>query len=145
MLINKDQIPLVAVDSMNQTHMDEVDLINRLHELLQQHQTGAGDDAAVSAALDAFETHVVEHFAAEEQLMLETGFPAYPVHRGEHERVLAALRDLLRVYREAGNLRPFADYLENGHLHWAYNHIATMDTMTAFFIARARPHLKAAS
>lgn len=137
MLIDKTQIPQVAVTSMHQTHLNEVDLINRLHDLIEANRSGAGDKPRLDAAIDEFEAHVVEHFASEERLMLATGFPAYGVHRGEHERVLAHLRELLRQYREAGDLAPFADYLQHGHLQWAHNHIATMDTMTAYFIARA--------
>jgi hemerythrin len=137
MLIDKAKIPQVAVASMHQTHLDEVDLINRLHDLIEANHSGAGDRHQLDSVIDEFEAHVVEHFASEERLMLATGFPAYPVHRGEHERVLAHLRELLRLYRQAGELAPFAAYLRDGHLQWAHNHIATMDTMTAYFIARA--------
>lgn len=137
MLIDKSHIPLVAVASMNDTHFEEVDLLNRLHDAIVQRASAAANAAPLSALVDEFEAHVVAHFAAEEQLMLETGFPAYPVHKGEHDRVLGVLRGLLHVYRTAGDISPLADHLANAFPVWVRNHIATMDTMTAYFIARA--------
>ena len=32
MLINKDSLPLVAMDFMNNTHFEDVDIINELYE-----------------------------------------------------------------------------------------------------------------
>ena len=32
MLINKDNLPLVAMDFMNNTHFEDVDIINELYE-----------------------------------------------------------------------------------------------------------------
>jgi hemerythrin len=139
MLIDKADVPEVAVPSMHQTHLNEVALVNRLHALIEAERAGTAGAATLKATVDEFEAHVAEHFAAEERLMLQTGFPAYPVHKGEHERVLAALRELVRAFRDDGRIEPLADYLANEHPRWAYNHIATMDTMTAYFIARAMP------
>lgn len=136
MLIDKTQVPEVAVASMHETHLREVDLINALHELIQQKRAGIPVDDALTASIDEFESHVVQHFAGEEQLMRDTGFPAYPVHKGEHERVLTHIRQHTLAWREASDLEPLAVYLETIHPQWAHNHIATMDMMTAFFIAR---------
>src|SRR5688572_4731871 len=44
------------------------------------------------AALDAFETHAVEHFSQEEEWMRSTDFPPRDCHIDEHAAVLSSVR-----------------------------------------------------
>jgi len=131
MLINKEDIPVVALDSMNQTHYNEIDIINNLHRLL----TGEGQGDELKKAIEEFADHVEKHFASEEALMSQYGFPAYPVHKGEHDRVRSELFTIINGWRHNGDTGPLLDYLVNVHPQWAQNHIATMDNMTAHFLA----------
>ncbi len=56
------------------------------------------DPSEVGRLFDFLEGYVVEHFGAEERLMLEIGYPGLGVHRAEHGRFVRdyrALRGLL--------------------------------------------------
>jgi hemerythrin len=46
--------------------------------------------------------YVVEHFAAEERLMIETGFPGVGVHKAEHDRFVRDYRALRGMFERHG-------------------------------------------
>ncbi len=138
MLMDIREIPEVAIDSMNRTHASEVELVNRLFELITRHLDGAPVEDELAATVNEFRNFVEQHFSREEKLMQEHGFPAYQVHKGEHDRVRTELFGLVDVWDQQQNIQPLADYLANVHPGWAKNHIATMDSMTAYFIAQSQ-------
>jgi len=76
--------PRVAIDFMNNDHAEFVALRKYLLDLLH---TGA-DHAQVDAMLDSLLEHTRLHFAEEEKLMLSAQFQPYPMHKGEHDKVL---------------------------------------------------------
>ena len=91
----------------------------------------AAPDAAIADALAAVHAHSLEHFAAEERWMDETGFPAAECHRNEHAAVLASMEGVGRKVA-AGNVDAarrlaqaltewfpgHADYLDSALAHW---------------------------
>ena len=141
MLMDKTEIAQVAIASMNKTHEDEIALINALFELIQKQLAFEPVKDELSPLVERFATHVEHHFANEEQLMSDTGFPAFGVHKGEHDRVRAELAPLIDAWQRDENIEPPADYVKNVHPGWAKTHIATMDTMTAMYIANVKPEL----
>jgi hemerythrin len=133
-LLPLEQIPEVALESMNQTHREEVELVNRLAALVASGMEGAADTAAISAHLDDWVGHTRQHFSRENALMQQHDFPAYSVHSGEHERVLAQLEALQTDWLERNNLPPLASFLFEQWHAWFDNHVHTMDNITASFI-----------
>ncbi len=135
-LLSPDRIPPVALASMNQTHQEEVALVNRLAELVAHGLRGEADEAAIETQLESWIEHTRLHFEREAELMRKADFPAYPMHQGEHERVLTLLGELQRGWRERRALRPLADFLFEQWRDWFDNHVRTMDSVTASFIQR---------
>ncbi len=133
-LLPLDQIPLVSLESMNQTHREEVELVNRLAATVAAGIEGAADPADIASQLDGWVEHTRKHFARENELMQRHNFPAFPVHSGEHERILNLLEDLRRTWIESKALRPLALFLFEEWPAWFDNHVHTMDNVTASFI-----------
>ncbi len=133
-LLSPDLIPLVALDSMNRTHQEEVQRVNGLAALVAKGMQGALDKASVTQQLELWLEHTRQHFARENALMEQYGFPAYAVHRGEHQRVLDLLENLQQAWLQQGSLQPLADFLFNEWLAWFDNHVQTMDRVTADFL-----------
>ncbi len=129
-------IPRVALESMNQTHREEVGMVQRLADLLVQGISGDMDETAISALIQAWIEHTREHFARENRLMEQYSFPAYPVHRGEHERVLSLLEALQQAWQNQYFPEPLAEFLCNDWPAWFDNHVKTMDQVTAAFLQR---------
>ncbi|MCU7845223.1 MAG: hemerythrin family protein [Candidatus Thiodiazotropha sp. (ex Monitilora ramsayi)] len=133
-ILDPSSIPLVSLESMNETHREEVEMVNRLASLLKQALEGEPDEAAITAEAEAWIAHTRLHFKRENELMLEYGFPAYPVHSGEHERVLALLEERYQAWMTNHSAEPFAAFLFEDWKDWFEAHVNTMDNITAQFI-----------
>ncbi|WP_345986652.1 hemerythrin family protein [Sulfurimonas sp. HSL-1656] len=125
------ELPSVAFEEMNTVHAEEVEQLNRIETLLD---TGA-PETALSAALEALFFHTREHFANEEQLMREVGFPAYEMHKAEHDRALNEFQLVMMEWRNRKDDEIIRNYICVDTPLWLHQHIATMDTVTANFIA----------
>jgi len=136
-LITDDTLPSVAIDFMNEDHAAAGELINQLHAELEQLASGADQDRSrATALLEQFCEHNRAHFAHEQREMERTGFPVYPVHKGEHDRVLAELAQVVLQWKDGMEAQDLQRYLSGSVVPWLVNHIDTMDTVTAMFIAR---------
>jgi hemerythrin len=121
---------------MNETHREEVELVQHLADLLVKGIAGDLDEAAITAQTQAWIEHTREHFARENRLMEQYGFPAYPVHKGEHEQVLSLLEELQQGWLQQRSPYPLAEFLCNDWPDWFDNHVKTMDQVTAAFLQR---------
>ncbi|MCU7808399.1 MAG: hemerythrin family protein [Candidatus Thiodiazotropha sp. (ex Semelilucina semeliformis)] len=133
-LPDPSSIPLVALESMNETHREELEMVNRLGTLLTKAMEGEADEKAISAETAAWVEHTRLHFKRENELMLEYGFPAYPVHSSEHERMLALLDELHKTWLESHSVEPLVAFLFESWPEWFEMHVNTMDSITAQFI-----------
>lgn len=123
-------IPLVAYPPMNDVHHEEVALITTLLTHVQSH-----DIDAIDTSLEGLLAHTRDHFANEERLMREVGFPPYMMHLGEHTRFLHEFQYIVLQWRSDRDIERLHEYLSSTLPMWLENHIATMDTITAQFIA----------
>ena len=136
MPVEKSALPLVAVEFMNSDHHEAVDLANVLEAHLDA-EDGGVDEAAVEASLRAFLDHTREHFGREEEEMLRTRFPVYSVHKGEHDRVLEDMEAIYGDWVESKDAQKLLAWVRGPLPEWLVEHIQTMDTITAQFIASA--------
>ena len=135
-ILDAADIPQVALASMNQTHREEVELVNRLAQLVSQSLSGAADETTLSRQIQRWLGHTRDHFERENALMAAHGFPAYAVHKGEHDRILALLDDLYSAWRDHHRLEPLAEFLFETWHDWFDSHVNTMDRVTAQFISQ---------
>ncbi len=135
-VLKPDDIPPIAVESMNQTHREEVELVNRLGDLLRAARDGEADTTAIDEALNAWIEHTAGHFERENQLMQQYGFPPYPVHAAEHANVLAELATLRDRWTQQQDPEPLARYLFNKWPAWFDMHVRSMDMVTARFLSQ---------
>lgn len=84
----------------------------------------------------AFAKHLREHFTREEGLMSEKGFFALHCHSDEHTRVLAVVASI-EADLASGSEDRARRYLRYEFPDWFHNHLATMDRVTASFLANA--------
>ena len=78
----------VGVKAMDDQHGILMDTINELRLAL----VSGGDRNRMSAVLKRLIDFARQHFASEERLMEQSGFPGLDAHRAEHERMLEQLR-----------------------------------------------------
>ncbi|MGC9350626.1 MAG: bacteriohemerythrin [Sulfurovum sp.] len=134
-LLTIDQVNQIAVDEMQHTHEEEIGMLNEIDALASRYENDKGVRKALEERLDAYVTHVEEHFTNEEQLMRQYGFPPYQIHKAEHDNVLRELNGVVIRWKEHGDIDAIIAYLRQS-VEWIINHINTMDTMTAMFISQ---------
>ncbi len=135
MLLDKSLIPKVAVEKMNQIHDVEIDILNRLYETIEKYEKGEASIEDVETLFEEFLKDVQEHFSFEQGLMEEYNFFAYPMHKGEHDRVLMELGQLKRKFEKSKDPSLLKSYLSQIFVPWIVNHVQTMDTVTAHFLS----------
>ena len=82
-----------SVAAHDDEHKTLFDMLNALHEAAP-----AGNRVAIGQQLDALIAFVAKHFAAEEANMTKTGYPAYPAHKAEHDKLVATCLDLQKKF-----------------------------------------------
>ena len=135
-VIQPSEVPQVGFGSMNDTHMEEIVLINRLGELLEDAMNNAQNTDAINDKLSEWVEHTRDHFASEDQLMLDYNFPAYPVHSGEHEQVLAQIEELQQQWQDTNEAEPLAEFIFVHWPVWFDQHVNTMDMVTAQYLSQ---------
>lgn len=135
MLIDKNNLPLVAEEFMNDVHFEDVEIINELYETVQKYKNDKTEDNKniVIEIYTKWFNHTVDHFKGEEDKMIELHFPPYMMHKGEHERCLEHMRYIIENFKNSGDEKTLLKYLEVDLINWLVNHIQTMDTVTAMF------------
>lgn len=136
-LIDLESIAQVPLAFMNADHRGEANLLNELADAVEGLGGEGGARPEVLRRFDALLAHTDEHFERENQAMVRAGFPALEIHKAEHDRVLAELREVRDAFAQGGPLEPLRRYLVETVPPWFVSHIETMDTVTSAFI-RAR-------
>ncbi|MBC8237019.1 MAG: hemerythrin family protein [Helicobacteraceae bacterium] len=130
-MITQEQLPMVAIPSMNDTHLEEIIIVNKLDNAAKNN-----DISAVSEILNELLEHTIEHFSTENEMMEKAKFPAYDTHKAEHDRHLHELKALVKYFEKTKDPRAITIHIEGNLEKWLIHHIQTMDTVTAQFLAQ---------
>ena len=136
-MISQERLIMGAMPSMNDTHLEDMLLINRLSKAAQNN-----DLPAVRSTLDELIEHTIEHFKNEEEMMLEHQFPPYPHHKEEHDKALRELQEISAKFDEDENTQDITKYIDTIFAPWFLQHVELLDGVTAMFLADPQEHLK---
>jgi hemerythrin len=112
----------VGVEALDRQHQHLIALLNRLRDVIH----GPDEIAVVGNVLEELVSYVGYHFAEEERLMAEAGYPHFELHRNSHAEIAKTVGDMLRTYQAdpsslaAGELH---EYLTD----WVILHIGNED------------------
>ena len=84
-MIYAEQLEYMSVEQMQQTHEQEIKILNEIDKLATGCAMGRGEWADLENRLDEYIAHVKEHFENEERLMEEYDFPSYDMHKMAHD------------------------------------------------------------
>ncbi len=130
-ILTAETVPHVALDFMNNTHFEELDMVQSLGELITHYQQG--DNDALTQALNAWLKHTQAHFSRENELMIDIQFPMYLVHSGEHSRVLEEMESMVTSWNNDHDIEMLSDYVFTAWPQWFEQHVNSMDMVTAQF------------
>jgi hemerythrin len=121
-----------GIADVDHEHQELIALINKIHDDAQ----ALGPDADVEGFFGDLLAAISAHFALEERIMREIAYPELKAHKGDHERLLDDLRDMMDQ-RDTWLGPAEVEALGKGLDDWFTVHFATFD---ARFHKAAGPH-----
>jgi hemerythrin-like metal-binding protein len=118
----------LGIESIDRQHRKLVGLINSLQTAVD-YSTG---EEFERKALDELVDYTRTHFKYEEGLMEKHGYPDFESHRGEHERMIAQVDEVLEAYRQDQDnaMQNAIEFLKG----WLINHINGTDKQYSKFL-----------
>ncbi len=133
--LDPDLLPRAPLAFQDEDHRAEARLLNDAIEAVEAYRDGRFSAEDVLQRLDALAIHMRGHFAREEAAMRDSSFPAYPIHKREHDRVLSELLLEAERFRFGRGVGRLLAYLTESMPVWLIGHIQTMDVVTGRFVA----------
>jgi len=129
-----DPLLLTGVDAIDAQHRE---LFARVGQLLEASRNRRSREEVVRL-LEYLGGYVVEHFAAEEQLMESSAYPRLGGHRAEHLQFVKELGILRHELKSEGPTNLFVIRVGNRVTEWLREHIYRTDRILADWL-RTRP------
>ena len=116
-----------GMPEIDDVHMLFVSLVNKIYNYLQEQR----DEDFLKRTLDELLKYTEFHFASEENMMISVAYPNLEHHRGEHEKLMLDLRNILfNVSIEPDSIDELVQFLDE----WISSHIYREDKALAKFI-----------
>lgn len=138
-LLYAEQVEYMDFEPMQDTHEDEIKILNEIEKLATKYLMDKNNLAALEIKLDAYIAHVKEHFLGEEKLMREHDFPSYEMHKMAHDMFLMDLNYSVRQWKEFGDVDKIINFIFKSP-EWIVMHINSVDAPTARYIVQKIAH-----
>ena len=140
-LVYIEQVEYMSVEQMQQTHEDEIKILNDIDKLAILHERGDATLDELEAKINEYLDHVKKHFSNEEKLMLEYDFPSYEMHKMAHDMFLADLEYATKQWKNYGNINKIINFVRKTP-EWIVMHVNSVDAPTANFLAKKMDQAK---
>lgn len=124
----------VGVEEIDAQHRQLVKALNRFVEACDE---GCGGDELVGM-LGFLDDYAREHFATEERIQVESGFPDYEAHRELHLEFINRLHELKRRFLHEGASPEIVAEINLMVAGWLVSHIAGSDKKLARFLKKSK-------
>jgi hemerythrin len=121
---------LTGVVEVDDQHKE---LFRRFGELLTACNQGKGG-VEVLRLFNFLDDYVVKHFAAEERIMRQHGYPDYLEHKQQHQGFTRRLEELKRQFRDEGAGLSLVITTNHVMIEWLSRHIEKMDKEIAKYV-----------
>ncbi len=133
-LIYVEQVEDLDVEEMQETHEEEIKILNELDKLAIQYGMDKSKLPELEVKLDEYLEHVKAHFANEERLMRKYDFPSYEMHKMAHDIFLMDISIAIKQWKHSGDIDKVIRFVRNSP-EWIVMHINTVDAPTSAYIA----------
>lgn len=124
----------IGIYEVDDQHRSLYAQINQLHEAMRSHRLDQ-----VVGTIEYLGRYASEHFATEERLMIEAGYPGFPDHLARHGQFKRDLKGWQeRLAREGASAALVVD-LSSWLTAWLREHIRGVDTKMAAFLRESPP------
>lgn len=134
-LIYIEQVEDMSVEQMQQTHENEIKILNEIEKLAFGFERKTVELSELETKLDEYIDHVEKHFANEERLMEEYDFPSYEMHKTAHDMFLLDLASATRQWKKFGDVKKIINFVYKTP-EWIVLHVNSVDAPTANYLAK---------
>jgi len=113
--------------------MQHQKIFERVSDLVQSCEDGS-DIVKLQDTLAFLVNHTVRHFADEEALMLEYGYPNYGNHKGIHDEFKESVNGLVQRFKDSGSSAELSGDVNKTVARWLINHIQNEDKKISDYI-----------
>jgi len=124
----------VGVDVIDEQHRQWIQRFNDVAVAIAAHQGPVQIGKKLAFLMDYNKLH----FATEEKLMTDRGYPDLPVQRAQHKELTETLKDLVRDFEEEGATQKLAETVNSYLGNWLIKHIRELDLKFGAFL-KAKP------
>jgi len=128
-LITLEQLPMVEIISMNDTHLEETLIINKLENAANSNELDA-----VLQSLNELLSFTTSHYKEEETLMQDALYPELKAHKDEHDKHIHEIKSVIKYFKERQDAQAITAYVNGTLVAWTLNHIKTMDIPMAKYV-----------
>jgi hemerythrin len=129
MLMEVKDVQLVSNAIMNMLHEEEIAIINDFHDAVV-----AKDIAKIDELFKVVQFDIEDHFTTEEEMMQESQFYAYQMHKSEHDTMRKKIEKLYESWQQNKEPQMIQTFLEDEFKHWITLHISRWDSETAMHL-----------
>jgi len=134
-LIYAEQVEHLDVEEMQNTHEEEIALLNDLDKTATLYGLGRADVSDLETKIDAYIAHLKVHFKNEERLMRKYDFPSYDMHKMAHDIFLSDIGLTIDQWKSFGDINKVINFIRKSP-EWIVMHIDTVDAPTSAYIAK---------
>jgi|GEM_PF-4581150 len=131
MLRIDEQLPILELQSMNELHKQEIELVTKLYNAAK-----ANESKLAFELLNELIKETQQHFLSEEHMMQEADYPDYHSHKHEHMMQLLDLQSILSFYEMTNDTHSIYTYLEDALTPWVIAHVQNWDIPASEFLAQ---------
>ncbi len=129
MLFKKSEVQQVANAMMNMLHEEEIDIVNDFHDAVVAKDTAKIDDLFKVLLYD-----IEDHFSTEEDMMEESQFYAFAIHKTEHDSMRKKVKAIKDGWDADKDPKTVQNFLEGDFKSWLVLHVARWDSETAMHL-----------
>ena len=133
-LVYIEQVEEMSVEEMQQTHENEIKILNAIDNLAISYDRGEVTLDELEQKINEYVEHVHMHFANEEQLMQKYDFPSYDMHKTAHDMFLEELETAMKYWKRYDKITKITDFIRRTP-EWIVLHVNTVDVPTANYLA----------
>lgn len=134
-LVYIEQLEHLDVDEMQETHEEEIKLLNTIEKLAIQYNMNKSNKDELETKIDEYIEHVKKHFSNEERLMRKYDFPSYDMHKTAHDMFLDELKYAVNQWKNFGDIQKIINFIYKSP-EWIVVHINTVDAPTSAYITQ---------
>ena len=134
-LVYIEQVEHLDVEEMQETHEEEIKLLNEVEKLAIRYQMDKSNLTELETKLEEYIEHVKVHFANEERLMQKYDFPSYDMHKTAHDMFLDDAGYAIQQWKNFGDIKKIINFIFKSP-EWIVLHINTVDVPTSAYLAK---------